>query len=119
MNQRLYLQVLGHVQIRLPPGSVRSFRVLGPGVPVPPSALFFDWVVVSQRRYYAASRAKDRANSVVAVRTGATTFNVGELVSIFAFQLAVPQLPHVRLGLVRFLRPVENAFHAESAWRAT
>jgi hypothetical protein len=119
MHRELYLLVLQHLQVRLPPDAVRSHRVLGPGVPVPAKALFFDWIVIAQRRYHASSRSRDRANSMVAIKTSFNDFTVGELQVIFAFNLPLPQQPVVRLGAVRMLRPVAEAYPMESAWSKT
>jgi hypothetical protein len=116
MSISLYNQVLTYLSVCLPPGCVRSCLMLGPGVPIPAKATFFDSVVISQRRYWASSRTKNNTNSLVAVRSGADTFEVGELVSIIAFTLAKPRYPIVKLGLVRYLKPVQEAFPVESTW---
>jgi hypothetical protein len=119
MSIALYQQVLSYLSIRLPPGSICSRLTLGPGVPVPIQATFFDSVVISQRRYWASSRTKNSANSRIAVRSGADIFQVGELLSVLAFTLPDPRYPIVQLGLVRYLKPVPDAFSEESAWSTT
>jgi hypothetical protein len=119
MDITLYGQVLAYLTLRLPMHAVRSGLALGSGVPVPFEATFFDWVVVSQRRYRASSRSKNNANSLVAIKNGPSKFMVGELTTILAFPLNLAQCPVVRLGLVRFLKPVLSPFPQDSAWSST
>jgi hypothetical protein len=119
MPPALYERVLTWLQLRLAQHTARSFFTTGPGIPVIPRATFFDWVVISQRRYWAASRTKNATNSMIAVRDGLDSYKVGELNVIFAFKLGLPQLPFVRLGLVRFLKPVGDPYPSESAWSST
>jgi hypothetical protein len=119
MSRDLYLRVVAHLELRLPPNSVRSYLQLGPGIPVPPSATFFDYVVVAQRRYWASSRSSNCADSMAIIKSSNSSYQVGELVSILAFHCPLPQLPVVRLGYVRLLLRATDACPQDSAWNST
>ncbi|KZV60007.1 hypothetical protein PENSPDRAFT_558091, partial [Peniophora sp. CONT] len=114
MPPDLYAQVLAYLRLRLP-FPVRSHITLGPAVALHAEATFFDYVVISQRRYWASSRTNNRANTIVAVCTDAGQYTVGELTSIVG--ISQPQLPVIRLGLVRWLVSCEDA-PVESHWSA-
>lgn len=117
MEPLLYEQVLWYVRVR---GiHARSHLALGAGVPLLPTATFFDYVVVSQHRYWASSRNSNNANSLAAIAQNLNQVAVGELLKIVA--LAQPQLTAgvIYLGVVRWLVPVDNAHSPESAWSDT
>jgi hypothetical protein len=122
MSRELYQLVLERLRKQLPFG-IRSHLTLSADVPLLPQATFFDYVVISQRRYWASSRARNPTNSLVAISRGPGKYDVGKLVSIFALVQPRPSIEattHVlRLGQVRMLRRVEGAFAPESAWAAT
>ncbi|EPS97090.1 hypothetical protein FOMPIDRAFT_1129209, partial [Fomitopsis schrenkii] len=117
MGPVLYDQVLRYLKVR---GlDVRSHLALGAGPPLFPDATFFDYVVISQRRYWSSARNNNRTNSLATISLGPRETAVGELVLI----LAVSQ-PHVSdsvfyLGEVRWLVPATEPYHATSAWRTT
>jgi hypothetical protein len=112
----LYRHLVDFLQLRLP---VHSYFALGPQVPVPVQVTFFDWVVVAQRRYWASLQTSNSTNLLVAVRQGPGIYKVGELTSIFTFKLKIPTCPFVHLGMVRYLKPVLDAFPSQSAWSST
>jgi hypothetical protein len=116
--QDLYNMVVAHLTARLGTNSVRAYGTMDDGEPVPAKATFFDYVVISQRRYWAQSRTANKHNAHVAVATGHRTYRVGHLVSIFAFPLNVATCPFVRLGLVHFLLPSNVSLPAASSWNS-
>jgi hypothetical protein len=122
MSRDLYQLVLERLCKQLPFG-IRSHLTLGADVPLLPQATFFDYVVVSQRRYWASSRARNPTNSLVAISRGSGKYDVGELMSIFALVQPRPSIAApsqvLRLGEVRMLRRVEGAFTPHSAWSST
>jgi hypothetical protein len=128
MPPELYSLVLDHLRKRLT-YNIRSHLALSGDVPLMPEATFFDYVIISQRRYWASSRARNPTNSLVAVSRGPGLYDVGELISIFALVPPVPggvrvnesssRTDVVRKGQVRFLRRVEEPYVASSAWSHT
>lgn len=117
MAPSLYEQVLCHIRVR---GiNAHSHLALGEGVPLLPTATFFDYVVISQHRYWASSRNGNYINSLAAISRGFNQVAVGELLHIVA--LAQPQLSAsvIYLGVIRWLVPTENPYVPESAWRHT
>lgn len=104
MDERLYTKVLQYFRPRfiLP---IRSHLTLGTpeSIPLLPTVTFFDYTVISQRRYWASSRNNNIANSLIAVTTGPHQVHVGELQDIFVIDQ--PALGLHRLGHVRWLVP--------------
>ncbi|TFY72264.1 hypothetical protein EVG20_g747 [Dentipellis fragilis] len=117
MQADLYQQVLQYLQLRM--FHVRSHMVLGPGVPLLPKMTMFDYVVISQRRYWASTRNNNLANSLVAVATGPGQFVVGKLTRLFAISQPHVSPANIYLGEICWLVPVINAYPADSAWKGT
>jgi hypothetical protein len=67
MPPALYKQVLTWLELCLAQHTVHLFFTTGPGLPVIPRATFFDWVVISQRQYWAALCTKNTMNSMIAI----------------------------------------------------
>lgn len=83
MSNTLYATTLRHVQDRVP-FAVRSHLALGNAVPLFPNATFFNYVIIEQRRYWAANRNNNEANSLVAISVGPVNdVSVGKLMDIF------------------------------------
>lgn len=115
MRSELYEEVLSHFSLRLP-FPVRSHIAAGLEVPVLPTATFFDYVIVNERRYWASSRNNGEGNSLVAVATGSTEIFVGELTDIFVLQQQSIGGTY-RFGRVQWLTPV-SIDTSSSAWSA-
>ncbi|KAJ7188886.1 hypothetical protein C8R46DRAFT_1024111 [Mycena filopes] len=104
----LYDSLLQHLQLRLTNLQLHSYFSVGPpgSWTLSSHAVFFDYVVIQNRRFLASSRAASSANSLVAVRTssapGASLW-VGELLAVFAIKQ--DNIGMHRFGHVRWLRP--------------
>ncbi|KAJ7156359.1 hypothetical protein C8R46DRAFT_1115786 [Mycena filopes] len=104
----LYDSLLQHLQLRLTNLQLHSYFSIGPpgSWTLSGHAVFFDYVVIQNRRFLASSRAASSANSLVAVRTssapGASLW-VGELLAVFAIKQ--DNIGTHRFGHVRWLRP--------------
>jgi hypothetical protein len=108
MSPPLYSAVLHFLRSRLPTLKLRSHLSLGtPGdesTSLRTKVTFFDYVVVSQRRYWALSRASAPFNSFVAVCTSENSISVGELLDIVVVDQ--DKVGHHVLGHVRWLVPL-------------
>lgn len=104
----LYSAVLRFLRSQLPMLNLRSHLLLGiPGdgsIPLRTKVTSFDYVVVSQRRYWALSRASTPFNSSVAVRTSEDSISVGELLDIIV--LDQEKIGYHVFGHVRWLVPL-------------
>jgi hypothetical protein len=120
MKIYLYHLLYTFLEVRLPANSIRSYlSTTGSGITIPAEATFFKYVVIGQHRYWASEYSTNAANSFVAVRDGFQTYKVGQLTTIFSAKVGLPQRPHIRLGAVKMLKLVEDAFPCESAWATT
>ena len=114
MTPLLYSKVLQYLRLRLP-FPIRSHIASGTEPPLLTYATFFDHVVIAQRRYWAASRNNNIANSLVAVATSPGVVSIGELIDIFV--LAQPRLQRVfHFGQVWWLVPLTQAIPPASPW---
>lgn len=118
MKRDIYSKVLYFLQAtcRLP---LRSHLVLGPQAPLFSTATFFDYVIVSQRRYFSSNRTNTLANALIsAPRDNTSTPRVGELLDIIV--LNQPDLGGVYyLGHVQWFVPVPwDNIPRSSAWRS-
>jgi hypothetical protein len=120
MNISLYRGLLNELELHLPPNSIRSYLSgAGPGLVLQPKATFFEWVVIDQRRYPAFEHTKSIPNTNIAVKDGSGAYRVGQLMTIFAVRLGLPQMPFVQMGEVRMLKTVEDTYPSDSAWART
>lgn len=108
MPPELYSTVLRHFKLRLPDLNIRSW--LAPaqngvdGLPLHPSAVFFEHAIVRQVKYVAGRHLKNAADSIVCVQIPGLSVWVGELLDIFA--ITQPGLGTHRFGRVRWMRPL-------------
>ena len=116
MHEVLYLSVLNYLRLRLPTLSLQSWISPGTGIPLLPDAVFFDYVILSGRRYWSASRTNNVANALVAIRKADGTFGVGELKCILG--LVQDAIPVQRLGYVSWLVPDNVEIPPSSAWNS-
>jgi hypothetical protein len=113
-----YLPLLAHLQMVLPHMTVRSHAVNGPGVAVPRQVGFFNWVIVRGRRYHVKSQTHNTMNAMVAIRAHNFTYTVCQLEQLIAFPWEVPDMPLVRLAVVRALLPPLQSLPSVSHWRS-
>lgn len=79
--------------------------------------MFFDYIIISQRRYYASNRNNNIANSLIAVPCPSqpNVTCLGELLDIVVLkQLRLGPVRH--FGHVRWLVPADIHGLSESAW---
>ncbi|KAK0432003.1 hypothetical protein EV421DRAFT_1911298 [Armillaria borealis] len=97
----VYHSLLRYLQVHFPHSHLRSYFSLGDSdsLALEPCATIFDYVIVSQRRYWSLSRATNgNANSLVAVCMGPGEVSIGELMDIIVIQqdkLGIQPLGHM------------------------
>ncbi|THU96176.1 hypothetical protein K435DRAFT_819510 [Dendrothele bispora CBS 962.96] len=115
MEPDLYKLVLQHVQTVciLPFPLISHLDPTPNGIPLLPSAFFFDYAVVMQKRYWSSVRARNTANSIIATTSQDGTIHVGELLHIIGFQQEGIGIH--RYGVVRWFCPA-NIEIATTPW---
>lgn len=85
--------------------NLRPHIAFGHELPLLDTAFYFDYIIVSQRRYYASNRTNNTANSIVVVQSPASSeVRIGELTDILILkQVHLGGIYH--LGHVRWLIP--------------
>ncbi|KAF5332890.1 hypothetical protein D9758_017886 [Tetrapyrgos nigripes] len=105
MDSLVYSEIFHYLSNALP-FAIRSFTSPGPAIPLLPTAVFFDYVIIGHRRYQASRRSASNINSLIAVAdlTNTQRYRVGELTDIIV--LNQPGLSTVHhLGRVSWLVP--------------
>lgn len=108
MTVEVYDIVLRHMRSRFPSANLRSemdfFNSDTRMLPLHNRAMSFDYTIINQRRYWASSRTRTAANSLVAIRTGDLGgVSVGELLDIIVIDQG--SIQNQTLGRVRWLVP--------------
>ncbi|VDB84878.1 unnamed protein product [Peniophora sp. CBMAI 1063] len=116
MQDTLYLAVLGYLRLRLPSIALQSWLSPADGIPLLPEAMFFDYVVLSSRRFWASSRTNNVGNTLIAVRKEGG-YAVGELQAIIG--IAQAGVPVQRLGYVNWLVSQDVSIAPTSAWNSS
>jgi hypothetical protein len=91
--------------------------VAGPGVAVPRQTAFYEWLIVSGRRYYTDDKVSNAQNAMVAIRDG-HSYSIGRLKHIVAIELGLPHLPIVACAAVQLAVPVHAALPEDSHWKS-
>jgi hypothetical protein len=113
----LYVAVFNHLQLRLPSLSlVPSGNI---GIRVPHSMAFYEWVVVSGRRYFIRTSTTNPMNAIVAVCAGPLSYQVACLEHLVAFRLDTSELSIIRLVALRYLALSAEVLPEDSVWRST
>lgn len=115
MDPDVYNEVLQYFTLRLRVPVRSHIAAVTDGVPVLPHVIFFDYIVINQRRYWASTRTNNDGSSLIAVATGPRQVHVGELTHIFTLQQSTLGGLY-RFGRVRWLRPA-NIDLSQTTWR--
>ncbi|THU76896.1 hypothetical protein K435DRAFT_878595 [Dendrothele bispora CBS 962.96] len=104
----VYFALLRFLQERNPTIAIHSMLRLAPvpgSLPLSQMVLSFNYIVVNQRRYTAASRSAATSDSLILVRSSPNSFWAGRLEQIFKLQH--PGVATEYLGYVRWFVPAD------------